>query len=1280
MHPQLSTGDSVPSTACRGRRCWVGVILALLLVVLGATSSGVLGNGKTRRGAVAEVTAPAAANGTTFRRTTISIPTYPYADYLEEAHDPTYNITYPVLDWDRYTASNPTAAPQDYELLVLENPYLEVTLLPELGGRVYQLIDRETGHNHFYQNPVIKPTYWGPPEQGWWLSVGGLEWCLPVDEHGYEWGIPWSWSVLTSTAGVTVTVQDTTATDRLRASVDVFLPSDRAVLIVQPHIENPTLAPIDYKFWSNASIAPGAANTPTEGLRFIFNSPEMSVHSTNDERLPGASPAYPTAPDHRFSWPVYEGVDYSYLRNWTGWLGFFEYPDATKGYVGVYDEVQDEGVVRVFPPKIAVGAKGFATGWSDALPWTIWTDERSGGVELHGGLAPTFWDTTELPPGGSVTWREAWYPVKDLGDVTVASEEAALRVTQSSERLRLGVQPTRAWPSDQSELYVWERATCDELAHWTLLSQDPTRVYQNALSVGNRTLDEIAVAYVDADHNVLAAYGPKDCVDFVMPDPHLGYGINIRDVSRLPALGDPLGFQWVKLWEEYSGMPTRVSDYRVLYNVNCAAYVNDLNGWRTKIRQIAAAGRGSVDAYEICNEPNVKNANWGGNPPDPQRFTEMLCIANSEIKAIDPGARVVSGGLAPVGRIPPPWSCGEGNNCTTMDEQAFLQAMLDHGAASCMDAFGYHPYGFASPPGRDPEIVSNAFAFRGVESMRDILVDAGLQSLPVWATEFNWLRRPAEDGYEWCDDNQSYAPYFLWQEVTSVTQADYLVRAFQYADTHWPWMEGMFVWNLDWHDYLTWWPCAHSRYYGLRRQEGSSLGASTPAYDALVAMDKRHGLQSAPMLSVAPTRRLWLAEMVAPQVLTTSFSITNTGSGELTWTATISPTSSLYPTLAPLHGVQGEALVASVDTAKLEVGTYTATLTISAFPVDTLHTPQTVDVVLRVVEELERTYLPVITRGWSAPTAPEPEKTPVPTANPEGPSKIGVHAIGEGGTLELVQQVADAGGHVAVVKGLSFGYLCEVKRISPETVTVGRWSSHEWEAVLTEGDPAEQAREHMDEHMHRWTDYQSCVDYWEVLNEVDPRTIAGHVWLGEFFKAAMDVAETNGYKLALFSYSMGVPELYEWEAIAETGVFARAKAGGHILSLHEYGGPLMSDRWGEPMPQYLGQSVDDPAIPRYRDRGVLAGRYRHLYRDILIPRGEVIPLVITEANVAIEDPEARGEVFYEEIAWYDERLREDDYVLGMTIFTLGGVGGWDHFDYHEFLPDLAERIITLKDE
>ncbi|MGC9348566.1 MAG: DUF5107 domain-containing protein [Anaerolineae bacterium] len=1283
--------DRAPSQTDLHRPGWfIRLRSMLLFVLLSMVAIGVPGDRVAAQGtppwpAPYEAASLTPESSTRFSTTQISIPTYPYADYLETAYNATYNMSYPVLDWERYPA-DPSPTSRTYQLLVLENAYLKVTLMPELGGRIYQLIDKSTGHNQLYQNPVIKPTRWGPPEQGWWLSVGGIEWCLPVDEHGYEWGVPWSWSVITSTAGVTVTVQDTQASDRLRASVDVFLPNERAYVVASPRVENPTDQAIDFKFWVNAATAPGAMNAPTEGLAFVFNASEMAVHSTGDDRLPGAWPTVPTDTDYLFRWPEHGGVDYSRLRNWTEWLGFFEFPQAPRDFIGVYDHQQEAGLMRIFPHEIARGSKGFATGWSNALPWHLWTDVPSGGVELHGGLAPTFWDMVTLPAGQSISYDEFWYPVRYVGEVAVASREAALGLSKTDEQLHLALQPTRAFASNETELYVWDRTSCQELAHWRLLARDPTAGYYNTLNVGHRTLDQISVAFVDADawfnEAFLAAYGPTDCLGYVKPEPHLGYGINVREVDRVPALMDPLGFEWVKLWEEYTpALPDDLS-YNILYNLSCGAYVNDLVGWRQHVAAVAEQGVGLVQAYEICNEPNIRSASWGGNDPDPERFAEMLCVAYDEIKAVDPQAVVVSGGLAPVGRIPPPWPCGEGNNCLAMDEATYLEDMLASGAASCIDALGYHSYGFASAPEADYDTVTNGFAFRGMEAVRDILDQAGLSYMPVWATEFNWIRRPVDDGYESCDEDEEWVEYFQWQEVSAEAQADYLVRAFEYADAHWPWLEGMFVWNLDWHDYLPWYSCFHSRYYALRRQDGSFLGAPTPAYDALAAMEKRPGLLSTPALWVSPLRPTLIAEVSDPQVLTATVQVENVGLGTLTWSAKILPGGTMVPQLSATQGVEGEELHMRLDTHGMSTGTYTSTILIGALPSTTRNAPQEVELVLHVVSEMRRVYLPTVLRSNPEPEPPTPEPTPQPTvvAEPHGPSKIGFHAIASGGAFETARDLRDEGAHVALVKGLSFGYLCDIKRVSPDTVTVGRWSDSTWEAVTPEGDPAAQAAEHMDVHMDRWEDYQHCVDYWEVLNEVDPPSIEGHVWLAEFFKAAMTIAESHGYKLALFSYSMGVPEIYEWEAIAETGVFAQAQAGGHILALHEYGGPLLSSRWGEALPLYPGQDPEDPSLPRYPDRGVLGGRYRHLYRDILIPRGEVIPLAITEANVAIEDPEEREAVFLEDIVFYDERLREDDYVLGMAIFTLGGMSGWDHFDYSEFLPDLSQRIITLKDE
>ena len=289
-----------------------------------------------------------------------------------------------------------------------------------------------------------------------------------------------------------------------------------------------------------------------------------------------------------------------------------------------------------------------------------------------------------------------------------------------------------------------------------------------------------------------------------------------------------------------------------------------------------------------------------------------------------------------------------------------------------------------------------------------------------------------------------------------------------------------------------------------------------------------------------------------------------------------------------------------------------------------------------------------------------------------GPSKLGPHTIGADGAVDFVQGVHQAGAHVALVKAVNeFGYLRQVKTHSPETVTIGRSTIQEW--VNPAGDPATKASQLMAQHMPKWAFEKDVVDYWEVLNENDPPTVEGHAWLAQFFKAAMPIAEANGYRLALFSYSVGVPKWDEWQAIVDTGVFARAKAGGHILALHEYNWPVMNHRWGEAM---AGQ-------PAYEDRGVLTGRYRHLYRDFLIPRDEVVPLAITECGL---DPvlwqpgqptNHWQERFVDEMIWYDTRLREDDYVIGAAMFTLGGNWGWEIYDYEELLPDFHEYIVSL---
>jgi hypothetical protein len=377
----------------------------------------------------------------TMRDGEIIIPTYPYASFTTRDWNDTFNMPFSVLDRPAYNASNPAPINVTYHTFVVENEYLQLTFLPEVGGRLYEVVYKPTGNRVTYRNPVLKPSPWGPPEQGWWLAAGGFEWGLPVDEHGYEWGIPWKLNATSDGQSVTVTLLNNTADDPVRAEIAVRLEAGAGYFAIHPRLVNPTTAPLDVKYWTNAMLAPGGRNAPSADLRFVLPDAvtAVTVHSRGDDYLPDYN--------ERMPWPIANGVDLSSLGNWNRWLGFFEDPAAGE-FIAVYDEEYDEGIVRVFPADVAQGTKGFAFGWHDPISPDNWTDDGSSYVELHGGPAPTFDDSVTIPAGGDLQWTETWYPVAGLGGLRYANALAALNLAAGDAQAEVAVAVTRSWSGD----------------------------------------------------------------------------------------------------------------------------------------------------------------------------------------------------------------------------------------------------------------------------------------------------------------------------------------------------------------------------------------------------------------------------------------------------------------------------------------------------------------------------------------------------------------------------------------------------------------------------------------------------------------------------------------------------------------------------------------------------------------------------------------------------------------------------------------------------------------
>jgi len=447
--------------------------------------------------AISATPAPAPQNTVKVHEGQVTISTYPYGAFLSQAWNDVFNMPYARLERAAYEASSPSPSDGAYRTLVLENEYLSLTFLPDLGGRIYEVVFKPTGHNETYRNPVLKPSPWGPPEQGWWLAAGGIEWCLPVAEHGYEWHVPWAAEVTRDASGATVILRDTTANDRLRAEIAVRLESEAGYFSIRPRLQNPTDKSMPVKYWTNAMLAPGGQNAPSADLRFVLPDAmtAVTVHSRGDDFLP--------AQGQRITWPISGGIDLSRLGNWNRWLGFFEDP-ATGGFAAVYDEGHDEGMVRAIGAGSGAiqGLKIFGLGWRDPIPASNWTDDGSGYVEIHSGPAPTFDDSVSLPPGGRLEWTEIWYPVAGLGGLRHANEAAALNLSAGDGQVHIAVAVNRPWSGDLSLLVEGQEKWRQGVA---LLPGQPFR-HDVALGEGEPERGQLALRLESPKGRMVADY------------------------------------------------------------------------------------------------------------------------------------------------------------------------------------------------------------------------------------------------------------------------------------------------------------------------------------------------------------------------------------------------------------------------------------------------------------------------------------------------------------------------------------------------------------------------------------------------------------------------------------------------------------------------------------------------------------------------------------------------------------------------------------------------------
>ncbi|HLZ08747.1 MAG TPA: hypothetical protein VKT80_09190 [Chloroflexota bacterium] len=341
--------------------------------------------------------------------------------------------------------------------------------------------------------------------------------------------------------------------------------------------------------------------------------------------------------------------------------------------------------------------------------------------------------------------------------------------------------------------------------------------------------------------------------------PLFRYGIVVSDTKYYPEVAK-MGFGYVKLFmswntiESTKGQFGNYPDFAVnqahANNVQIVALIFDTPAWANNgvhnptnppptadnvaefgnfMGAVAAHYKGQIAAYEIWNEENVSDT-WGGQNPDPARYVSMLRAAYPKIKSSDPDALVISGGVA---------NTADGNGTSAIGDLIYLQAILQGGAIGNVDAIGIHPYpGPCAPEATSCPAVPGTYFQRAVEEHN---VVAQYADLPMWITEAGYFSVPsAIDPTASICDNGGGIGGFNRYEVSEATKANYLVDAYQYAYTNWPWLGMFMMMNLDFTMDSGRAQCDPVRFWSILTAPNGNGGAAGEgqAYTALKNMTK----------------------------------------------------------------------------------------------------------------------------------------------------------------------------------------------------------------------------------------------------------------------------------------------------------------------------------------------------------------------------------------------------------------------------------------------------------
>lgn len=320
---------------------------------------------------------------------------------------------------------------QPYRAVFLENEYLKVMVLPELGGRIQRAYDKTNGYDFVYYNHVLKPALVGL--LGPWVS-GGIEFNWP--QHHRPTTYMAVDHVITENAdgSVSCLCSDVDRIYGTKGICKISLYPGISYIEICGQLYNRTPLPQTFLWWANPAVA---VNDNTQTVMPPDVTAVMDHGKRDVSRFPIATGTY-------YKKDYSEGVDISRYKNIPVPTSFMA-AESHYDFVGGYDNGVEAGILHVADHHVSPGKKQWTWGCGDfGKAWDRnLTDEDGPYVELMTGVfTDNQPDFTWLKPYEEKVFTQYFLPYKKVGMVRNATKEACIGCETEGKRLTVRVYAT----------------------------------------------------------------------------------------------------------------------------------------------------------------------------------------------------------------------------------------------------------------------------------------------------------------------------------------------------------------------------------------------------------------------------------------------------------------------------------------------------------------------------------------------------------------------------------------------------------------------------------------------------------------------------------------------------------------------------------------------------------------------------------------------------------------------------------------------------------------------